>query len=82
MPELVLVTSRGLCQVAALAWFLYDYLLSLENEIEHIWSRKLNVPSLLYINARTLSLVMLAIGAVQATRTYDLSPEQCHIPLA
>jgi len=77
--QLVLVTSRGLVQVACLAWFVYDYFLSLELEVEHLWGKKLNVPTLLYISTRALSFVMLIIGAVEATRTYALSEDQCHI---
>ncbi|KAH7100076.1 hypothetical protein BKA62DRAFT_771797 [Auriculariales sp. MPI-PUGE-AT-0066] len=75
----VLVTSRGLCQIACLAWFIYDYFLTLDDEIEHIWFRKFNLTSGLYFSSRILSFVMLIIGAVGATRTYELSPAQCSI---
>ncbi|KAH9836336.1 uncharacterized protein C8Q71DRAFT_77913 [Rhodofomes roseus] len=50
--------ARGIHSAAALAWLVYDYALSFEEEVDLIWSSEDTVPKLLYFISRYFGLVV------------------------
>ncbi|TFY64569.1 hypothetical protein EVJ58_g2542 [Rhodofomes roseus] len=57
-----LAQDRGLHATAALAWLVYDYMLSFENEVDLIWSSEDTVPKLLYFVSRYFGLIVQCIS--------------------
>ncbi|KZT69955.1 hypothetical protein DAEQUDRAFT_737706 [Daedalea quercina L-15889] len=65
-----LAQDRGLHAAAALAWLVYDYLLSLQDEVELIWSSPDTIPKLLYFISRYFGLVVASMACADIPRLY------------
>jgi len=73
------VTSRGLVSVACLTWFLYDWLLTLEPEIQFIWRRKVSFSTILFFLSRALPFIFLTLGVLQTAVLRNVSVTGCSI---
>ncbi|KAH9836342.1 uncharacterized protein C8Q71DRAFT_761942 [Rhodofomes roseus] len=65
-----LAQDRGLHATAALAWLVYDYMLSFENEVDLIWSSEDTVPKLLYFVSRYFGLIVQCMACADMPRLY------------
>ncbi|KZV88585.1 hypothetical protein EXIGLDRAFT_722549 [Exidia glandulosa HHB12029] len=70
--ELRLVDPVGYCQMVAIAWFLYDYLLTLADEKEYVWSRRVTPMIGLFLVTRYVAFALLGASvAVYFIRGLD-----------
>ncbi|KAJ6465499.1 hypothetical protein C8R47DRAFT_1224367 [Mycena vitilis] len=51
--------------LAALTWILHDYVVTLEDEIEHIWPQRRNFGKLLFLWMRYYSIALLLFDTIQ-----------------
>ncbi|KAH9933071.1 uncharacterized protein B0H18DRAFT_1115692 [Fomitopsis serialis] len=65
-----LAHDRGLHAAAALTWLAYDYVLSLEDEVDLIWSSADTVPKLLYFISRYFGLIVQCMNCADIPRLY------------
>ncbi|KZV97790.1 hypothetical protein EXIGLDRAFT_729889 [Exidia glandulosa HHB12029] len=72
-------TPTGYLQVACTAWFLYDWALTIEDEIDYIWRRRWTFTKVLYILIRLTTLVLLGAETAQYVFLENLSKSQCDI---
>ena len=55
-----------------LALFAYEMLITLDEEIETIWKRRITLPSILYLVMRVGTLGYLILNATQAIKFFGL----------
>lgn len=70
-------TPTGYLQLACVTWYLYDWFLTLNNEIEFVWSRKWSLTKVLYALIRFTTLALLIAETVVYVFTSGLSQKQC-----
>ncbi|KZV99618.1 hypothetical protein EXIGLDRAFT_762489 [Exidia glandulosa HHB12029] len=66
-------TPSGYLQIACTIWFLYDWILTLEDEVEYIWRRKWTFAKGLFIIIRISAILPLFVEAVLDTTLENLS---------
>ncbi|EJD42814.1 hypothetical protein AURDEDRAFT_168058 [Auricularia subglabra TFB-10046 SS5] len=73
MPPAPIILTRpeklpnGYCQMISLAWFVYDYALTFDDEFRYIWCRKVTWNSVVFLLTRYLAGLMLVLSAVMCT---------------
>ncbi|KZV79342.1 hypothetical protein EXIGLDRAFT_846628 [Exidia glandulosa HHB12029] len=70
-------TPSGYLQIACTVWFLYDWILTLDDEVEYIWRRKWSFAKGLFIIIRISTILPLAFEAVLDTVLENLSVQRC-----
>ncbi|KAJ3483236.1 hypothetical protein NLI96_g6461 [Meripilus lineatus] len=69
------------CRVSVLALFAYEMLITLDEEVETIWKRRINLPSILYLVMRFGTLGYLIINALQTTTFFGLQTNVGYVNL-
>lgn len=72
-------TPTGYLQIACTSWFLYDWVLTLEDEINLVWLRKWTLTKGLYILIRLTTLILLVAETVQYVVLENLPESRCNI---
>ncbi|KAJ3481334.1 hypothetical protein NLI96_g7728 [Meripilus lineatus] len=72
LPVYLQGQANTYCRVSVLVLFAYEMLITLDEEIETIWKRRITLPSILYLVMRVGTLGYLILNATQAIKFFGL----------
>ncbi|EJD42836.1 hypothetical protein AURDEDRAFT_168080 [Auricularia subglabra TFB-10046 SS5] len=85
MPPAPIILTRpdelpnGYCQMISLAWFIYDYALTFDDEFRYIWRRKVTWSSVVFLLTRYLAGLMLVLSALTCTIRGFTTTQECSL---
>jgi len=71
------VTPTGYCQMVAVGWYFYEYLLSFGDEVEYIWARTWTWSKILFLLTRYLTMLLL-VGSATVYVLPGLGEDACN----
>ncbi|KZV86114.1 hypothetical protein EXIGLDRAFT_774942 [Exidia glandulosa HHB12029] len=87
IPDDISFTAVSACAVVAFAWVLYDYVLTLRDEVALVWRQRIRYAAFLYFWVRYMGLVLLgtlmvvyiATGFTGDTQSPDTAPAMLYL---